>query len=363
MKKLNLLFLVLIGFFFVACDSNDDTDGDWAKSTEFAGGNRVGAVSFTDPKDGDVYIGMGLNSTLSSVADRYMRDFYVFRQGAWQRVVNADYPKEGRQGSVAFVIDRIAYVGSGFRGTFAGHTEEEYFCDFYMFDLDKETWIKDEKNPKEFKKITIADYEPNTEECSFYGGIAFSHGNKGYVGTGKLKDRIFKTIYCYDPQTGKWSNSGFDGYSRVGGVTFAIGDNHVVCLGAGAGGDCVDVWVFNGQWTRKRNLADVDGKWNDDYDDIPRSYAVAFTANDRGTDKGFIAGGNKKSCWEYHLERDLWDKVTGFPAAMATRFGAIGFSYNGYGYITTGGSSVDRSDDNSTWVFYPGIDEDDNNDY
>ena len=55
--------------------------------------------------------------------------------------------------------------------------------------------------------------------------------------------------------------------------------------------------------------------------------------------------------------------MTSFPAAMSIRFGAVGFSYGDYGYITTGGSSISTSDDNSTWVFYPGIDEDDNNDY
>ncbi len=360
MKKLNLLFLALMGLFFVACDSSNDTDGDWAKSVEFSGANRVCAVSFTDPKTGDVYIGMGYNSNLTTNSDQYMKDFWVYNGAGWQKVANGDFPTgEGRKGSVAFVIDRIAYVGAGYRGAFAGHTTEEYFSDFYLFDLDKKEWIKEDG---EFKKINITDYEQNAEECSFAYGIAFTHEGKGYVGTGQLKNRVFKTIYCYDPKTGKWSDADFPGESRAGAVTFTIGNRSVICLGA-AESNRTDVYVFDGKWNRKAPLADLDGKWNDDYGNIPRSYAVAFTAMDRGTLKGYVAGGKVKTCWEYNIERDRWYEVTSFPAAMSIRFGAVGFSYGDYGYITTGGSSISTSDDNSTWVFYPGIDEDDNNDY
>lgn len=367
MKKLNLLFLALMGLFFVACDSNDDTHGDWAKSVEFSGANRVCAVSFTDPKNGDVYIGMGYNSNLTTNADQYMTDFWVYNGAGWKKVPEGDFPQKdkngkniGRKGSVAFVIDRIAYVGAGYRGTFAGHTTEEYFSDFYLFDLDKKEWIKEDNG--EYKKIDITDFEKNPEECSFADGIAFTHNGKGYVGTGQLKNRVFKTIFCYDPKTGKWSDSNFPGNSRVGAVTFTIDNRTIVCLGA-AGSACTDVHLFDGEWHRKEPIADTKGKWNDDYDDIPRSYAIAFAADDRGVTKGFIAGGNKRSCWLYDINRDRWNEVTGFPSAMITRFGAIGFSYGGYGYITTGGSSISTSDDNSTWVFYPGIEEDDNNDY
>ena len=52
-----------------------------------------------------------------------------------------------------------------------------------------------------------------------------------------------------------------------------------------------------------------------------------------------------------------------FANAMSSRVAGIGFSINGYGYVTVGGSSILSANDNSTWKFYPGIDEDDNNDY
>ena len=48
---------------------------------------------------------------------------------------------------------------------------------------------------------------------------------------------------------------------------------------------------------------------------------------------------------------------------MLVRIAGVGFSLNGYGYVTTGGASTTTANDNSTWKFIPGVDEDDNNDY
>ena len=48
---------------------------------------------------------------------------------------------------------------------------------------------------------------------------------------------------------------------------------------------------------------------------------------------------------------------------MSSRVGGIGFTYNGYGYITVGGGSYQTSGDNTTWKFYPGIEAEDYNDY
>ena len=46
MKKVNFLCLILLGLFFSACHSNDDTWGDWSKSYEFSGTGRTHAVRF-----------------------------------------------------------------------------------------------------------------------------------------------------------------------------------------------------------------------------------------------------------------------------------------------------------------------------
>lgn len=373
MRKINLLCLALIGLVFTACHSNDDTWGDWSKAAEFGGSNRVCAVSFT-ASNGDVYVGMGFNSTLSA-ADQNMRDFWKFNGSGWSRVGQlegdvhtGDFPDLGRTGSVAFVIDDKAYVGAGWRRGYTSNKDDEYFSDFYIFDIKTQRWEK-EADGVTYKKIDITSGGFDKADCAFYSGVGFSQGGKGYVGTGQVKDRVIQTIFCYDPSTNTWTNSNFGGDSRVGAVTFTINDQTVVCLGGSGSTNVRDVWVLkDGKWSSRAPLADLDGSWNDDYGQIPRSFAVAFTSSldsKNGVPKGYIAGGgNGNTCWEYNIETDRWDEVSKFPSAMnSIRVGAIGFTHNNYGYITTGGTTTSNATDNSTWKFYPGLDEDDNNDY
>lgn len=366
MKKVNFLCLILLGIFFTACHSSTDTWGDWSKAGEFGGGYRINAVSFKIGNN--IYIGMGYNSGLDE-KDKNLKDFWKYDGVSWKRLVGQDYPDLGRKGAVAFVVDNKAYVGMGFRGKYETESLDQYFSDFYVFDGDTDSWITDVSGKNGFKNIDIADGGFDSVECAAWAGIGFSLNNKGYVGTGQGKNRIFNKIYCYDPATDKWSDSGYNDESRAGSVTFTIGNQVVLCLGNGDGSQyCKTVYVFDGaNWTKQASLADVAGSWNDDYGKIPRSYAVAFTSNlDRAAEIGYIAGGigNSNTCWEYHIWEDRWREVSKFPNGMAqTRVGAIGYTYNEYGYITTGGGSLNLSNDNSTWKFTPGLEEDDNNDY
>lgn len=364
MRKLNFLYLFLIGLFFTACHSSDDAWGDWAKSNEFPGSRRVSAFCF---KYGETaYIGMGYSQDLKS-ADKNLRDLWKFNGTTWDRL--EDFPAEGRQGSVAFVIGDTAYVGAGYRRSYQQVKEDVYFNDFYKFDLKNGKWVKKAGSNTEYDITSIEVAGLTKEECSFWGGVGFAINGKGYVGTGTISEnRDIKTIFAYDPQTGKWSDSGFGGDSRVGAVTFTLQGKVVLCLGNSGQNYRVDVWTFDGTtWTKKAPLSNLDGSWNDEYDRIPRTYAVAFTSNlSAGEERGYIAAGqgNGNTCWEYRLNEDRWYEVTEFPAAMnSLRVAAVGFSINQYGYITTGGSSLSVASDNSTWKFIPGIEEDDNNDY
>lgn len=386
MKKVNFLCLILLGLFFTACHSNDDTWGDWSKTgvPQFNGDHRVSAVAFqavTGKNANNVYVGMGYGSITDP--DKNLKDFKKFNGQAWSSNV-PDFPDAlgGRTGSVAFVIGKYAYVGAGWRQRFTANAKDIYFDTFYAFDTETETWAKGVDgapgckfaDAQGYSFTKISEFFPGKEkECSFYSGIGFSLNGKGYVGTGQIDGRALQTIYCFDPETGTWSDAGFTGDPRVGAVTFTINNQAVVCLGAQvdrSSNYVKDVWVFDGTtWHAKAPLVDTDGGWNDDYGKIPRGYAVAFTSNldsKSGVAKGYIAGGsgNGTTCWEYNIETDRWDEVTKFPAEMGSmRIGAVGFSINQYGYITTGGTSLSAPNDNSTWRFIPGIDEDDNNDY
>lgn len=387
MKK-NLLLLALAGLFLAGCHKYDDTDGDWVRVAEFAGANRYGAVTFTDPESGEVFVGLGFNST-SSYADQNQRDFWKFNGSGWERVGalkeipaveegadpdtihSGDFPALGRRNSVAFVIDRKAYVGGGYRGSFKGHAEEEYFSDFYVFDLDKEEWIRDEKGVAERHDIA-EDTKNRPEDCAFFGGVAFSFGGKGYVGTGKLKDRYTKEFYVFDPAVNKWATqTGYPGDACEGAVVMNFDNKQiVVCLGVGSSGLVRTVSVFDGEWKQGTPLnEDLPGDWNEDYDEVLRSYAIAFMSDKdpaKNRTIGYVVGGTGGTVsdnWQYDIVRDRWEKTNKFSKNMSTRVGGVGFTYNGYGYITTGGSGTNIANDNTTWKFYPGIEAEDWNDW
>ena len=358
MKKVNFLCLIVLGVFFSACHSDDDTWGDWAKSDAFPGDYRVLATAF---QYGDVaYVGMGYNMELS-VQDKFLRNFYKFDGSKWTSDVES-FPVEGRKGSVSFVIGDTAFVGAGFRDkSSSADRKDRYYSDFYKLNLKTGKWIK---NGNEYAKTDIKDFVGDTVACKFWSGIGFELNGKGYVGTGQVDGRISKNIYEYDPATGKWTEMTMPGDARVGGVVFKLQGKAVICLGSDGRSSVVDVYTFDGtNWERKRPLQDLDGSWNDDYGKIPRSYAMAFTSTLDG-EKGYICGGvGTKTAWEYRLNEDRWYEVTEFPDAMLVRISGVGFSLNGYGYVTTGGVSTTTANDNSTWKFIPGVDEDDNNDY
>lgn len=360
MKKISLFYLIVLsGLFFSACHSDDDTWGDWTKSNSFPGEQRVNAVAF---QYGDVvYVGLGYNQGLST-RDKYLRNFYSFNGNSWEKEM--DFPEEGRKGCVGFVIGDTAYVGAGFRGKeVTGLSKDLYYSDFYKYDLRNKRWAM---NGGEYLKTDIKDFTGDTVSCSFWGGVAFEINGKGYVGTGQVDGRTSKNIYEYDPSTGVWAERIFPGDARVGGVVFKVGGQVVLCLGSDGNQNVTDVYSFDGrEWYKKEPLVDRDGGWNDDYNKIPRSYAVAFSSNlDGDIDRGYVCGGQgTRTAWEYRIDEDRWHEVTEFREAMFTRVAGVGFAINGYGYVTCGGSSVSSANDNSTWKFIPGIDEDEDNDY
>ena len=100
MKRVNFLCLVLLGLFFTACHSNDDTWGDWSRSFSFGGFPRTGAVTFTI--DDVVYVGLGFNILLDQ-QDKTLSDFWMYKDRIWTQI--ADFPGEGRYGAVAVVVD------------------------------------------------------------------------------------------------------------------------------------------------------------------------------------------------------------------------------------------------------------------
>ena len=393
MKKVNLLWLALIVFTFVRCTSYDDTDGDWERSVSFAGPYRVNAVSFTDPDDGEVFIGMGYNDR-STNPNHELRDFWKFTGSGWIEVsgtvtektsdgrdtvvFKGSFPDTlGREGCVAFVIGRKAYVGAGLRRGYNAQPQTLYFSDFYAFDLDAEKWDWDQEANGHKRYSITEDLGISGADCQEYDfayGVGFSYDGKGYVGTGQLEERATSRFYVFDPAAG-WSlepdNNLFPGDACQGAVVLDFGDQKYVCLGRNGSEAVRRVSIFdNGVWREGTPLnPNLPGAWNEEYDNVLRSFAMAFVSDkdpNRNRKIGYIVGGTGTSVsdnWQYDPQRDRWEKTNRFSSSMSNRVAGIGFVYNGYGYITVGGVSQDAGGDNTTWKFYPGIEAEDWNDY
>ena len=372
---LKYILFLCIGSLAIACDSSDDKDGDWMKSIEFRGVVRVGAVSF---KIGDdVYVGLGHDEE-RLYGEKEMRDFYRFDAAteSWAEVDS--FPGEGRYGAVAFVIGNKAYVGTGYRPERNNFTQspwtgndtvikqdKKYYNDFYVFDGETQSWD------------TIPLGESNSA-LKFPGkgiryGVAFSVAGKGYVGTGAVDaNTVVNDFYSFDPQNG-WADAKFPGDSRKGATAFVIGDSAIVCLGV-ADSYRTDVWLLRGktgEWVRKNPLVNRSSHgYDDSYSKIQRAYAGSFVSDIHAGKDGQLGyvvcglGDYNRTCWTYSMRRDRWYDVTSLPSQMASpKVAPVAFSVNGYGFITTGGSSVETAKYRDTWKFIPGIEEDDYNDY
>ena len=409
MKKVNLLWLALVSMAFTtSCTSYDDTDGDWERVGVFGGFERVCPVSFTDPLNGNVYIGMGYNSSDSRPDELHMRDFWIFNGNEWRRpqggrtvtvrvspytgrdsVVKAvltgqdsavtwtqntaDFPARGRKGSVAFVLGRKAYVGAGQQVVYRGNSEVAYFSDFFVFDLEKEEWEFDDAKG-EFTRYSIQeDTGLDGERCAFAFGVGFSFNGKGYVGTGELKGGTTSTFFVFDTITKKWTpDNSYPGDDCKGASILDFGDAVYVCLGEGGSGLSRTVsYLDETGWHKATSLnPDLPGAWNEEYDNILRSFAQSFVSDkdpNRHRKIGYIVGGTGSNSdnWQYDRLRDRWEKTNRFSSNMSSlRVGGVGFSYGGYGYVTLGGSNTtSSSSDRTVWKFYPGIEAEDWNDY
>ena len=301
--------------------------------------------------------------------------------GNWVKSNTSD--AEGRAGCVSFVIGDIAYFGSGYDGTNRYNT-------FYAYDVVADAWS------------TIAPM-PGTKRNS---AAAFAANGKGYVTTGYDGINKLNDTWEYNPTTNTWAskaalpdpaNSAVGSGARYGAVGFGIGNYGYICSGY-TGSHTKDLWQFDpaagtmGTWTQKKSMNTTDKRtgasvmvynneayivagtyngsvvtemakytpatdtwtklrdianlssesYDDNYNSIVRSNAVAFVI---GT-KGYLAtgenGSNIKTTWEYDFATDLWTQRTSFE--RGDRNSAVGFAVKGRGFVTTGRSSTNYFD-------------------
>lgn len=376
MKTLrNLSFLFVAGLFFAGCHSNDDEVGNWKKVESFGGMGRLGAVSFVLGER--AYVGTGISENARELKDFYYCTANSDKDIVWNRDT-ATFPGEARLGAVAFSTGKVAYVGLGYSaGQHQGSTRtEEYFDDFYKYD--GKTWTPvAAKFPGERRRYALGFYVPdpnNSGKGKAY--VAYGQYNKGSEGSGPLKD-----WWEFDLETETWKEVTWTfGEKRAGACVAVIGSDAYIFTGQDGSSYPNDVIRFSPFKSEPLKfldqLKDKDGQsFDNDYGMIPRGYAVAFAVGKESDQSAriYLASGARGNlladCWEfnpYKGEKGRWDEVTSLPS-FALRQAACAFVLNDVGYIAVGGStsvpaSSSLSVKQTTYLFEPGIDDDDQDD-
>ena len=222
------------------------------------------------------------------------------------------------------------------------------------------------------------EYDSNTDTWSqksnFTGSArvfatGFSIGNKGYVGCGDDNSVVnlhgSKDFWEYDPSLNQWKRKAdFGGVPRRGAVGFSIGSKGYLGAGRidGPGTDghifkFKDFWEYDpvaDQWTQKEDIGGTEGK------------VVAFPAGFTVGNKGYVGTGHDltgyiKDFWEFdpsftdpitNSNTGKWYRKADFPGAV--RYGAVGLSIGEYGYIGTG--MIPGGLANDFWEYNPKTD-------
>jgi len=199
------------------------------------------------------------------------------------------------------------------------------------------------------------EYDPaNFGGVPRYRAVGFSIGKNGYVGTGYGNEGLKKDFWEYDPVTNKWTQkANFGGTARSSAQGFSIGTKGYIGTGTDLNypnADTRDFWEYNpatNKWTKK---ADFGG-------DI-RAHATAFSIGN----KGYLGIGDwvdydgfeydiKNDFWEYNPSTNKWTRKADF--AGGDWWAAPGFSIDGKGYVGTGYDGIGDSR-SAFWEYNPG---------
>ena len=185
------------------------------------------------------------------------------------------------------------------------------------------------------------EYDINTDKWtsirSFGGfvrstGVAFSIGNKGYCGTGNNN----KDFWEYDPVNNTWTQKAdLPANGRSGASGFSVGNKGYIGLGKSSSGIYNDLWQYNPQtntWQAKANFPGT-----------ARDRAIGFSIENKGYfGLGNDGTSNKSDFWEYNPSTDSWTSKPNYPGGA--RLGSIAFSIGNLGYVGTGYSNSNKND-------------------
>ncbi|RZJ95077.1 MAG: galactose oxidase [Hymenobacter sp.] len=350
--RLLALLVVLAGLGLSSCKKDDTTTvlGDWTQNSTYSGIARSGAVSFVI--DGIAYTGTGLVNNTNA----RRKDFYSFNPAtrSWTMVSPMPLNAAARNNAVAFVAGGKGYVGTGYDGT-------NMLSDFWQFDptVNTTTGTGTSATTTVGSWKQVASF-PTPNGTGRYGAVAAAVNNIGYVGCG-YDGNNQNDFYQYTPATStasdKWTalTSGFSGQKRQFGSAFVINGQMYVGFGTNNLISNTDFWSYNpagnGTWTQLHDLANISNSTGT-YDNslLQRAYASTFTIGSLGyVAVGSLNGAVRTDCYSYDPTLDTWTKMS--PFLGAGRTSAVAFGIGNFGYVGTGNSGSTPFDD--FWKFDP----------
>lgn len=321
---LSMIALALFGS--CASDEEETTIGNWSKTVPFKGRPRGGTVSFTI---GDkVFAGLGYDG------DDYITDFYVFdiNEGYWSTL--NDFEGTPREKAVAFVANGKAYVGLGYNRDL----DKEELGDFWEYDPTTDDWnqVKDFEGTARYNAIAFSindigyvgtgydgdnynsdiwQYDATTNDWTeivsypgekIEGGVSFVVNDKGYICAGTNNGSYTSDFWEFTPaadQTGgSWTkrtpSSSASDYSefkaavyRTNAVALTNGTLVYLVGGVVSGAASRDVYVLDA----------TTFTWDDrtSYEGAARTAAIGYVLDNRI----FVGTGQNGSS---HFD-DVWE--------------------------------------------------------
>ena len=349
-SRLLALLLVLSAFGLSSCHKDDTTTvtGDWTTGNSFPGTRRSNSVSFVI--NNVAYVGTGIDE----LGVKY-NDLYSFNPatGSWNKLTPMPAAAGLRYNAVAFTAGGKGYIGTGYDGTKA-------LSDFWQFDpaVPTTTTANGVTTTTTGSWKQVADLTTVSGGTPRYLAVAGSVNDLGFVGCG-FDGNNQKDFYKYDPATNKWSAiAGFPGDKRMGGVTFTINGQMYVCTGINNGIYNTDVYSYNpasDTWSAPhRRLANVTtGSDLYDYSAVARAYASAFTVGNFGYVTVGSSGAVRTDCYEYDPTADTWTLKNPFLGVGRNSGVAFGIGDFGYVGLGTSGSSSNSPRFDDFWKFAP----------